>query len=121
MVDPTGQSGLGACDGKANRRGPSTARYTSRSVIASDARVSRQPPPAPPFEATSRAVRSAARTRRITTGFVFTLPAMRSEVSGRSADARSVGAWTATANLLESLIRNQSSDEIAQVKRGRAC
>ena len=46
---------------------------------------------------------------------------MRSEVSGRSSDARSVSAWTATANLLESLIRNQSSDEIAQVKRGRAC
>ena len=121
MVDPTGQSGLGGWPGKANSRGPSTARYTSRSVIASAARVSRQPPPAPPFEATSRALRSAASTRRITTGFVFTLPAMCSEVSGRPSEASSVSACTATANPLESLIRNQCSDEIAQVKPGRAC
>src|SRR5260221_11869489 len=107
MVDPTGQAGLGAGVGSAKSRGPSTARYTSRSVIAAGGCARQKPPLAPPLDSTRCALRSTDKMRRITTGVVLTLPAMYPEVSGRSSELRSVSAWTATANLEFSLMCNQ--------------
>src|SRR5690606_8613933 len=80
---------------------PSTARYTSSSVIAVAGRASRAPPPAPNRDVVKPARERRHSSRRITAGFVFTLAARRSEVTGSPPLVASmVSTWTATANRL---------------------
>ena len=50
-------------------------------LLKRDPRI-RQPPLTPGCDFTRPAFRSTPRMRRITTGFVFTLPAMNSDVNG---------------------------------------
>src|SRR5712691_3571532 len=84
----------------------------SSNVICSGSRASFEPPVAPVCETTSFDSASSHNIRRMTTGFVFTLSATCSDLSGSSsAQAMSVRTCTATANRLLVDISESESQE----------
>src|SRR5207249_643411 len=82
------------------------------SVFGSVARAN--PPPAPCTALTTPALRRLPRSRRTTTAFVQTLPAMKSLVSGVPLTASRVSTCTAAANLVFLGICNYRSYILAE-------
>ena len=80
---------------------------TSVRVNFSGLAASSQPPPFPGWDVTIPTLRSAASSRRTTTGFVFTLPAIYSDVrASPGLEARSVKTCSATVNRVLTFICN---------------
>jgi hypothetical protein len=70
-------------------------------VIVAAGRASNAPPPAPSCDVVSPASASIVSKRRISAGFVFTLPAIISDESGTpSCNDNNASTWTAKANRL---------------------
>jgi len=92
-----------------------TARRTSRSVNLAGFFASSHPPPFPGCDETIPTLRSVPSRRLTTTGFVFTLPAMYSDVSASpGVEARSVRICSATVNRVLGFICNNNRYESRQ-------
>ena len=101
IAAPTGQRWLGRFGCREKTFVHSTARYTSSRLISAGLRARREPPVAPVCETTNLSSASSHNILLITTGFVFTLTAICSDLSGSSSDqAIKVKACTATAKRL---------------------